>query len=396
MKRAITSLFVSALSILSITGATSLPAYGAGPPVGAVLLSDGIPQTNYASTTGESQWYRINSAIAQKITARLEGPAISAVDYDLRLHRYDAASGSLIKVSESLNRATALEQASLIATPGTYYAEVTSVSGLDTQNPYRLTYVSTLSYDSSEADDSPWQAPPLPVSGALTISNRTKDNAWDEDWNRIVLSRDAKLLFLLHKNDDRTIPFGQRSLQVFNSTLGLVQTIPAFAFTYVSLPAGTYYLNYPGTGALTGYSLRVADRTPLPASRVQVNDISTDDGVYGFINYGQGNKWRVKRNIIVTGVAYSSVNLAVPDAQITIEIKPTGSVTPIRVAGTTNANGLFSIPITLPPASGYYSYNNVVSRHYYDIIPFKAYSSNVLIPSNISDLYHFAYSVLTP
>jgi hypothetical protein len=299
-------------------------------------------------------------------------------------------------VAESLNRTTALEQASLIAAAGTYYAEVAAVSGLDTQNPYRLTYVSTLSYDSSEADDSPWQAPTLPVSGAMTLTNRTKDNAWDEDWNRIVLPRDAKLLFTLHKNDDRTIPFGQQSLQIFNGTLGLVQTIPAFTPTYVSLPAGTYYLNYPGTGAVTGYSLRLADRTPLPASRVQINDITTDGGVYGFINYGQGNKWRIKQNIVVTGVAYSSLNLAVPDAQITVEIKPTGSATPIRAAGTTNASGQFSIAVTLPPASGYYSYNNVVSMHYYDIIPFKAYSSNVVVPANISDLYHFAYSVFTP
>jgi hypothetical protein len=65
MTRAIASLFAPALSILCLTAAISLPAHAAA-PAGAVLLSDGIPQANYASTTGESQWYRINSAIAQK------------------------------------------------------------------------------------------------------------------------------------------------------------------------------------------------------------------------------------------------------------------------------------------------------------------------------------------
>lgn len=396
MRQAIASFFASTILILSTIGVLPLPAFGAAPPVNAVLLSNGVEHANYASTTGEKHWYRIDSTITQKITARLEGPSIAAVDYDLRLYRYDVASGSLIKTSESLNRATALEQASLIASPGTYYVEVASVSGLDTQNPYRLTYVTSLSYDSSEADDSPWQAPSLPVSTAMTLTNRTKDNAWDEDWNRISLSRDSTLLISLIQNDDRSIPFGQQYLQIFDSTLELKHRLPVRAFKLVSLPAGAYYLNYPGTGAGTGYSLRFADKTPLPASRIQVNDIATDGGVYGFINYGQGTKWRVKQNITVTGTAYSSANQVVANAQITIEIRPTGSTMSIRAAGTTDANGLFSIPFALPSASGYYSYNNGISRHYYDIIPFKAFSSNVSISANITDLYHFAYSVYTP
>jgi hypothetical protein len=364
MRQGFVSFVASTLLFLSTIGISPLPALAAAPPVDAVLLSNGVELANYASTMGEKHWYRIDSAIAQKITTRLEGPSIVAVDYDLRLYRYDAASGSLIKASESLNRATALEQASLIASPGTYYVEIVSFSGLDTQNPYRLTYVSSLSYDSSEADDSPWQAPLLPVSTATTITNRTKDNAWDEDWNRISLSKDSTLLFLIHKNDDRSLPFGQQYLQILDNTLTLKHTIPAFTFKYLSLLAGVYYLNYPGTGAGTGYSLRLADKTPLPASRVQVTDITTDGGVYGFINYGQGNKWRIKNNITVTGTAYSSANQVVSNAQITIEIKPNGSTTPIRSAGTTDANGLFSIPVSLPPASGYYSYNNGISRHY--------------------------------
>lgn len=396
MGKVISSVVASTVMLFSAMGITSLPAFAAGPPAGAVSLSNGVPYANYATATGETHWYRIDSSSNQKITARLEGPSITAVDYDLRLYRYDVASGSLVKTSESLNRATAIEQASAIASPGTYYVEVASISGLDVQNPYRLTYVTSLSYDSSEADDSPWQAPSLPVSATMTLTNRTKDNGWDEDWNRIVLSKDAIMAFLVHKNDDRSIPFGQQSLQIYDNTLTLKHTIPAFTFKSVSMSAGVYYLNFPGTGAGTGYSLRFSDKTPLPASRVQVTDIATDGGVYGFINYGQGNKWRVKQNIVVTGTAYSSANLAVANAQITIEIKPTGSTTPVRAAGTTDANGVFSIPVVLPAAGGYYSYDNVVSMHYYDIITFKAFSSNVSMTSNIADLYHFAYSIYTP
>lgn len=396
MRKSLASFSTSMLLLLSTLGVAPLPAFAAGPPANAVLLSNGVEHASYASATGEQQWYRIDSSINQKITTRLEGPSIQSVDYDLRLYRYDAASGSLVKTSESLNRATAIEQTSVIASPGTYYLEVASVSGLDTQNPYRVAYVTSLSYDSSEADDSPWQAPSLPVSATMTLTNRTKDNSWDEDWNRIVLSKDALMAFLVHKNDDRSIPFGQQILRIYDNTLTLQHTVPAFTFKSISLPAGVYYLNFPGTGAGTGYSLRFSDKTPLPASRVQVTDIATDGGVYGFINYGQGSKWRVKQNIVVTGTAYSSANLAVANAQITIEIKPTGSATPIRAAGTTNSSGVFSIPVVLPAASGYYSYDNGISMHYYDVITFKAFSSNVSMTSNISDLYHFAYSIYTP
>ncbi|MGR6855059.1 Ig-like domain-containing protein [Bacillus halotolerans] len=127
--------------------------------------------------------------------------------------------------------------------------------------------------------------------------------------------------------------------------------------------------------------------------KASISNISTDGGVYGKINYGQGQFWRVKYNITISGTLLDENGAPVPNTPVSFEADTKVGNTTQTAAGTTDENGKFNVPMYLGPAAGYYTYYTSVSVHYYDIIPFRVYSGDARLLSTDNSLYHFAYQV---
>ncbi|QHQ78946.1 Ig-like domain-containing protein [Bacillus subtilis] len=141
-----------------------------------------------------------------------------------------------------------------------------------------------------------------------------------------------------------------------------------------------------------GFPAQQADAAEAPY-KASITNISTDGGVYGKINYGQGQYWRVKYNITVSGKLLDQNGQPVPNAPVRFEADTKVGNTTQTASGTTHANGTFEVPMYLGPAAGYYTYYTSVSVHYYDIIPFRVFSGESRLVSTDNSLYHFAYQV---
>ncbi|WP_137939476.1 pre-peptidase C-terminal domain-containing protein [Chitinivorax sp. B] len=362
-------------------------------PASATILSEGMVQLDLPASANETKWYRIDNDTKKKLTIGLTGPTTAGVDYDLRLYHPNTAGTALQQLALSQFKTQSTEQLSYIAEAGTYYVGVTAASGLDTANPFRLVFRSSTSYDVAEPDDSPWQAPKLVLHTPFTLLNQTKDLDDDQDWQKLELGKDTPIIVATHKHDNRTIPYDGTLLHIFNEQFTPIKTIHPFMATPVNLSKGTYYLQFAGGKAGSGYSLRIKELLPPQAARVQIDKIDTEGGVAGFINYGQGNKWRVKGTISINGTAFGTNDQPIANAPVAVDISIKLGNQTITAMASTGANGTFSIPLTLEPAVGNYTFDTTVSRHYYDIVPIRFRSNDKAVSSNINDLYHFAYQI---
>lgn len=260
-------ILISLMLHFSICGATDLPI-----PPSAVQLSDGADVADFVLTANETKWYTFTAASQKKITVRLNGPSTPGVDYDLKLYRKNTSTNTLTERAVSQRHNIPLDQVSDITVAGaTYYVAVQLISGLDSSNPFHLSYFSSASYDSSEPDDSPWQAPAISLTGTGTTINATKDNNYDQDWRTIVLTKDTSLWGILAKNNDTSIPFSNSKLEIYDSAFNLVGIFNPFTAIQPTLVQGTYYLSIAGGAAGTGYSLRLKEQVPPQASKQRAN-----------------------------------------------------------------------------------------------------------------------------
>lgn len=160
-----------------------------------------------------------------------------------------------------------------------------------------------------------------------------------------------------------------------------------------TLAAGNYYIRtrattYGGDNTST-YTLTGSFATA--AARVNVTSAGN-----AFIDYGQGKFWRIDGSATITGTAYDSDGNLIPNANIEINVPVVVGNTIKTASGTTDSQGNFSITLNLGSAAGQNQYDTGVSYHYYDVVPIYFYSNGTQITSNISYIYHFAYSVYHP
>ncbi|MGG0028265.1 hypothetical protein ABEX92_10295 [Bacillus safensis subsp. osmophilus] len=64
------------------------------------------------------------------------------------------------------------------------------------------------------------------------------------------------------------------------------------------------------------------------------------------------------------------------------------------VTGTTDENGQFSLTFQVPAGAGYDYFDNGRYKHYYDVVLITFTSNDIKLSSNVSSVYHLAYSVL--
>lgn len=376
-----------------------IPAHAAAgsAPGTAILLSPAQAASDFLLREGEIKWFVINQASQAKITVRLEVPALSTVNYNLQLYTYDADSGALIDDNVSEFGANTNEQISKIVSPGQYFIAVKSATGFSADKPFRLTYRNTATQDASEGDDSPWQASALILKPSLSDSTGNTDNSWDEDWRSIDLPQASKIYLQIGAwtQNQTTYPFGNQIIEVFNSSYQLEATVNPPKPIILALAAGRHYLRIRSSTQTPATFYRVQFAAPATASRINVTQVSSDPNVQGFIDYGQGNKWRVKGDTVLYGVAFDAFGNQLANATVQVNI-PVSIGAPVNELVLTNTSGTFTLPMTLPPARGSLMFTASRSYHYYDIVGVRLTSNLSPVNANISDFYHFAYQVYHP
>ncbi|WP_411345649.1 carboxypeptidase-like regulatory domain-containing protein [Paenibacillus sp. WLX1005] len=353
-------------------------------PDTAQFISTGTAVSGYIDQQGGARWYYVNVASALKLTAIMVAGNTS-LDYDLTLYHLNESTSTLEQVSYSTKGAGQYELLSHIATPGYYFISVTSYQGADTSNPFTLSTVLSDSYDQSEPDDNPFFAK---NRGAAFVSQQNIDNLFDEDWSKITLTAQTKLNLRLNNTSSN----GTYIVQVWNANLQNLGSLNQNQDGQITLPAGSYYFQVYAPSKFdltTPYTLSVG-----PAiSRVAVSEITSDRGVQGFIDYGQGKKWRVGYNITVKGRAFDATGNPVANGIVSVTVQTRVASKVVTVNATTDSLGYFSVPMNIGPAAGQYSYRGPVSTHYYDIIPISFRNNGTLLNADISTLYHYAYSI---
>jgi len=356
-------------------------------PDQAITISSNTITEGYIAQQGESRWYKTSVSSNFKLTAYMAAGSTST-DYDLALYRLNSTNSTLEQVSLSTKGAGQYELLSYVATPGTYYISVTSYQGADTNNPFTLFTTQSDSYDQNEPDDNPWFAKDR--GSVPFISQQNIDNALDEDWNKITLNAQSKVNLRLNNPSAN----GTYMLQVWNANLQSLGTLNQNADGQIVLPAGSYYLQVmaPSNFDLsTPYTLSVNYQNAA-ITRVAINEVVSDRGVQGFTDYGYGKKWRAGYNITVKGRAFDATGNPVANGLVTVGVKVQLNNKIITEVGTTDSMGYFAIPMNIGPAIGQYSFSAPASTHYFDIIQIAFGSGTNTVQSDISSLYHFAYS----
>ncbi|WP_322903168.1 carboxypeptidase regulatory-like domain-containing protein [Paenibacillus campi] len=356
-------------------------------PDTALLIQSSTTPTavsGYIDQQGGARWYYTNISSALKLTAFMTVSQAN-LDYDLKLYRYNETDSTLQLVSYSSYGAGHYELLSQVATPGYYFISVTSYQGADTSNPFTLATVLSDSYDSSEPDDNPYFAKDR---GAAFVSQQNIDNVLDEDWSKITLTKETTLNVRLNNpsaNGDYVVYIKDANLQNLGS-------LKQNQLGQITLPAGSYYTQVYAPSKFdltTPYTLSVG-----PAiSRVAVSEITSDRGVQGFIDYGQGKKWRVGYNIVVKGRAFDKTGNPVASGIVSVKVQTRVGNSVFEQNGTTDSLGYFSIPLSIGAAAGQYTYRGPVSTHYYDIIPITFSNMGIQLNADINSLYHYAYSI---
>ncbi len=357
-------------------------------PDTAELISTNTTISGYIDQQGGARWYYTNVTSSLKLTAFLS-TGTSNVDYDLTLYRLNPTTSTLEQVSYSAKGAGQYELLSQLTTPGYYFISVTSYQGADTTNPFTLFTTLSDSYDQNEPDDNPFFAKDRGTTPFTSQQNI--DNLLDEDWTKITLNAQSKVNLRLNNTSSN----GSYVIQLWNANLQNLGSLTQNADGQITLPAGSYYIQVyaPSTFDIsTPYTLSVNYQNAA-ITRVAISEITSDRGVQGFIDYGYGKKWRVGYNITVKGRAFDATGNPIGNGLVTVGVQTRVGNNTVAVNGTTDSLGYFSIPMSIGPAAGQYTYRGPVSTHYFDIIPIVFLSNGKQLTADINSLYHYAYSI---
>lgn len=365
-------------------------------PGDALFIQLNNLHTQFISAEGEQDWYFTQVESRMKVTPFLQQPDNNEVDYDMKFYKLvqTTTSASLELVMESAYPvATGLpEQRSEVLDPGYYFMQVVPFKGYDASKPYIFGISGVSTYDAGEPNDH--------VSQSLALGNSfdyngTLDNAIDSDWFYYIVSQDDQVVSF---NLDNISNEGDYKFALYlykGGSLNFVRTFDQDTAYSFALPVNEYLIRvFPnGTGTDTNYRFSMKNRSKVKS--VSVNSITTNDGKGGNVSYQYGRHWRVYTSMTATGYAFDAKGRTVPNAPVTITfLNPTSTKpTPQTAQGVTDANGKYTITLSLPHASGELTYDNWVSMHYFDLAGLTVASEDA---NKTLVIYHFAYSVYQP
>ncbi|MEB2271671.1 Ig-like domain-containing protein [Bacillus safensis] len=136
-----------------------------------------------------------------------------------------------------------------------------------------------------------------------------------------------------------------------------------------------------------------AEETGAVPASVEVTSVTAADS--GIVNYGYGSKYRVGSYYPATfkGTLKDASGNLMPNQPIQLYFEAAIKSYAQTATGTTDENGQFSLTFQVPAGAGYQSYNNAGwSTHYYDIVPVTFTSNDIKLSSNVTSVYHLAYT----
>lgn len=353
---------------------------------GATVITVNSLQFDKIAEEGQARWYLFQTS-AGKLTLDLTTPNSTNVDYDVYLYQYDDAEGMINLIGGSENVNTAEEHFAMLVEEGIYFILVNGYSGYDATNDYQLGVGYSSTYDTAEIDDtlstSKVVTTPFSVTGTI-------DNTYDYDFIKFTLTQSGAVTLSLKNNGSTSNIY---RMDLYNGSGTAIGYLTQGQTGRATLVAGNYYIRtrattYGGDSTST-YTLTGSFATA--AARVNVTSAGN-----AFIDYGQGKFWRIDGSATITGTAYDSDGNLIPNANIEIKVPVVVGNTIKTASGTTDSQGNFSITLNLGSAAGQNQYDTGVSYHYYDVVPIYFYSNGTQITSNISYIYHFAYSSYHP
>ncbi|WP_238918578.1 hypothetical protein [Clostridium sp. YIM B02555] len=359
-------------------------------PNNAYTIDIGSVYGDSITSEGAERWYAFNNSFIQKLTVIMQAPNSTNIDYDLYLFKYNEQTNDLDLVADSLYSGSANEHLSTIGQKGIYFIGINSVKGFDDKNQFQLAVMSSDKYGSNEPDDNIFQA--KEYANSLSIED-TIDNEFDEDWSKLQLNEDTNGILSFQNSSSK----GDYEVKLYDENRSLIATLKNNNSLAKTFPKGIYYtrvLSLSGADPDATYKLKFEKKVPIDSNitRATITNISTNANG-GYMDYGYGKKWRVYYEMTVQGTAYNKDGIPVANQPIAAGTVVRLNNKPCNQTGMTDANGNFSISIHLGPAVGEYSFDNRISTHYYDIIPFFMVAGNGEISTNVNSLYHFAYSM---
>ncbi|ABV60920.1 MULTISPECIES: Ig-like domain-containing protein [Bacillus] len=136
-----------------------------------------------------------------------------------------------------------------------------------------------------------------------------------------------------------------------------------------------------------------AEETGAVPASVQVTSVTAADS--GLVNYGYGSKYRVGSYYPATfkGTLKDASGNLMPNQPVQLYFEAAIKSYAQTATGTTDGNGQFSLTFQVPAGAGYQSYNNAGwSTHYYDVVPVTFTSKDIKLSSNVTSVYHLAYT----
>lgn len=347
----------------------------------ATIVDTNSVNFDMISEEGQQRWYALYSENG-KITLDLTADNSANVDYDLYLWEYDDEIGEINLIAASENENVAKEHIAMMVNQGVYFVLVNGYSGYDALNDYKLGIGYSDSYDSNEIDDTLSDAVVMQLPFGV---NGTIDNMFDYDFVKFSLPQSGAVTLSLNNNGNNNI----YRMDLYNSAGNAIGYLTQGQSGRATLAAGNYYIRTSATSFVSAsdtYSISCSFSTS--ASRVNITSAGN-----AYINYGQGQYWRIENSATVTGTAYDNNGNPIPNANIEIRV-PVVVGNAVKTATTTTDNqGNFSVVLNLGSGAGQYMYDSGVSYHYYDVVPIYFYSNGTQINSNITKIYHFAYSI---
>lgn len=351
----------------------------------------GIIYSDLITENGQTKWYVFQNPDPGKLTVYLKTVSSSTVDYDLHLFKLNEDTMTLIEQTSSTYGPNMNEQVAKISDGGIYYIAVDAWQGFDVNNPFAFIIQHSPIYDNNEPNDNIWQANVYTNSINLT---GTIDNDFDVDWFIFSLEKESVLNTRLSNPANSTY-----QLDIFDANLNYLASFSENQdYNNYRFQAGTYYMRVipvSSYDANTNYTLTVQESTPSLTNpvRAEITSINSDGGVEGYIDYGEGKKWRIKTNITINGKLLDEHGLGVPNTKVEFTVTARLNNREHSDYSYTDANGNFSVPIfDISPAIGEYSYSTGRNMHLYDIVELKAESNQNVLILNETSLYHFAYS----
>ncbi|OUC02668.1 hypothetical protein BK784_07845 [Bacillus thuringiensis serovar medellin] len=145
---------------------------------------------------------------------------------------------------------------------------------------------------------------------------------------------------------------------------------------------------------------QAAENIPI-VNKVQITSIGDNE----YINYGQGQKYRVyaSKNTTFKGIAYDVEGKIVPSGTtfyIYFDGALNNPVTKKEILCTVGNSGMFEGTTVIPVGIGQYSFWSSKSTHYYDIVTLSYYNkpnkTNPIPQANEKTVYHYAHGVYHP